>query len=471
VFGDVRDRESYRSFVTGLASALCLLYYNGYLLQLRYRLTLPGAAIMKAHDVLEERGFLYQLTDEEIVADRLNGESVTFYIGFDPTADSLHVGHLLPIMAARILQRAGHRAIMLVGGGTAMVGDPSGKTEMRQMLTHEQIQANTGHIRTQLERFVEFGDDKARMVDNADWLLGLQYVEFLRDIGRHFSVNRMLAAESVKQRLETGLSFLEFNYSLLQAYDFYVLARDYDCEFQLGGQDQWGNIVAGIDLTRRMLSRSVYGATIPLLTDQAGKKFGKTEAGAVWLDSGRTSVYDYYQFWRNSADADVSRLLAYFTDLPIDQVQRLGALQDIGINRAKEILAYEATAMAHGVDAAKQAFVAAGKQFGFADPQGTIETSSAVAAISVDAVDDSLPTHELDTAMLGDGLWIVKLLVAAGFEKSNGAARRLLQAGGCYVNDVRIEDLDRQITTDDFTDGQMNLRAGKKNVRRIILRS
>ncbi|HCN09440.1 MAG TPA: tyrosine--tRNA ligase, partial [Lentisphaeria bacterium] len=342
---------------------------------------------MKAHDVLEERGFLYQLTDEEVVADRLNGEPATFYIGFDPTADSLHVGHLLPIMAARILQRAGHRPIMLVGGGTAMVGDPSGKTEMRQMLTHEQIQANTGHIRMQLERFVEFGDDKARMVDNADWLLGLKYVEFLRDIGRHFSVNRMLAAESVKQRLEAGLSFLEFNYSLLQAYDFYVLARDYDCEFQLGGQDQWGNIVAGVDLTRRMLSRAVYGATIPLLTDQAGKKFGKTEAGAVWLDTGRTSVFDYYQFWRNSADTDVIQLLAYFTDLPIDQVQRLGSLQDIGINRAKEILAYEATAMAHGADAAKQAFVAAGKQFGFADPQGTIETTSAVAAISVDAVD------------------------------------------------------------------------------------
>jgi tyrosyl-tRNA synthetase len=422
---------------------------------------------MNAYDTLDDRGFLYQLTDEDIVRDRLNGDPVAFYIGFDPTADSLHVGHLLPIMAARILQRAGHRPIMLVGGGTAMVGDPSGKTDMRQMLTREQIQANADAIKQQLSRFIEFGDSKAIMVDNADWLLGLKYVEFLRDVGCHFSVNRMLAAESVKQRLETGLSFLEFNYSLLQAYDFYVLAREYDCDFQLGGQDQWGNIVAGVDLTRRMISRPVFGATIPLLTDSNGKKIGKTEAGAVWLDPDRTSVFDYYQFWRSTDDADVGKLLMLFSDLPLAEVQCLAGAEDAGINRAKEVLAYEATAMAHGAEAAAAAFTAATNQFGFADPDGKIETTSAITKIS--GTTASLPTHEVTGADVEAGIWIVKLLADSGLAQSNGDARRKIQGGGCYLNDEKVADVDRNIVAADFSDGEANLRSGKKNVRRIVI--
>ncbi len=432
--------------------------------------TTPATIMSDAFTVLQERGFFYQMTDEDVVKERLQNHQVTFYVGFDPTGASLHLGHLLPVMAARFLQQHGHRAIMLVGGGTALVGDPSGKTEMRQMLTPETIAANAASIKGQIGRYLDFSTaEKAILVNNADWLSDLKYIEFLRDIGKHFSVNKMLAAESVKSRLETGLSFLEFNYMLLQAYDFYVLAREEACEFQFGGQDQWGNIVAGVDLTRRMLARPVYGATFPLLTNAQGQKFGKSVAGAVWLDSARTSVFDFYQFWRNVDDVDVRKLLALFTTLPMDEVRRLGALEAPAINRAKEILAFEATALAHGEEAARQAYVAACGQFGAADASGEIPTSSAIREIKLKRVDDNLPTVTVSGKEVGEGLWIVKLMVDAGLAKSNGEARRLIQGGGAYVNDEKVETPDRVIKPEDFAGGQCLLRSGKKTIRRVLL--
>ena len=424
--------------------------------------------VMDAFHILEERGFFYQLTDAEALKRMLSEKSVTFYVGFDPTADSLHVGHLLPVMAMRFLQKAGHRAIAVVGGGTAMVGDPSGKTEARPILSREEIDANARAIRGQLARFLDFTEGRTILVNNADWLAPLHYIDFLRDIGRHFSVNRMLAAESVKLRLETGLSFLEFNYMLLQAYDFYVLCRDHDCTLQLGGQDQWGNIVAGVDLIRRMLGREAYGATFPLLLKSDGEKFGKTASGAVWLDPRRTTPYEYYQFWRNSADADVGRLLSFFTPLPIDEVRRLAALESPGINRAKEILAYEATVLAHGEEEAARAYLAAGRQFGFADPGGRIPTSSTIKNIRAETLQADLPTFEVPAADLEQGIWVVQLFTACGLCPSNSEARRLIRGGGAYVNDERIQDDKRQIGPDDLREGRILLRAGKKKVRRIV---
>ena len=423
-----------------------------------------------AFDILEQRGFLYQVTDAEAIKARLAQEAVTFYVGFDPTADSLHVGHLLPIMAMRWLQRCGHRAIALVGGGTGMVGDPSGKTEARPILSREEIDANAAALRTQLSRFLSFEQDAAILLNNVDWLADLKYIEFLRDIGRHFSVNRMLAAESVKLRLETGLSFLEFNYTLLQAYDFYVLCRDHNCRLQLGGQDQWGNIVAGVDLTRRMLGKEVYGATLPLLLKSDGEKFGKTAAGAAWLDAARTSSYDYYQFWRNVDDADVGRLLAFFTDLPTAEVRALGALAAPAVNRAKEVLAFEATALAHGFDAARAAYLVAGREFGFADPGGGLRVSSRITEISGTDGNAQLPTFEVASDAVDAGLWVVKLFVDAGLAASNGEARRLIKGGGGYINGERVADDSRNVTRDDVRDGQIMLRAGKKSHRRVVLR-
>ncbi len=311
-----------------------------------------------ALDILKERGFIYQITNEEAMCKRLAEGPATFYVGFDPTGSSLHIGHLLPVMAMRWLQKAGHRPIALVGGGTAMIGDPSGKTEARPISDVATIDANARAIQAQLGRFLDFAPGQAVMVNNADWLRGLNLIDFLRDIGSLFSIPRMLSAESVQLRLETGLSFLEFSYPLLQSYDFYVLRRDHGCQFQFGGQDQWGNIVAGVDLTRRLLGEEVFGATFPLLLKSDGAKFGKTAGGAVWLDPERTAPFDYYQFWRNVDDADVTRLLGFFTSLPMAEVRQLGALPAPQINRAKEILAYEATALAHGHDEAIRAFLA-----------------------------------------------------------------------------------------------------------------
>jgi tyrosyl-tRNA synthetase len=425
---------------------------------------------MNALDILEERGFLYQLTDAASLRRCLDERCVTFYVGFDPTGSSLHIGHLLPVMAMRWLQQCGHRAIALVGGGTAMVGDPSGKTEARPVLSLAEIDANAECLKAQLARFLDFSSaERAVLVNNATWLRELKYIEFLRDIGRHFSVNRMLAAESVKIRLETGLSFLEFNYMLLQAYDFYILRRDHQCDLQLGGQDQWGNIVAGVDLTRRLVGQEVFGATLPLLLKSDGEKFGKTASGAVWLDLARTSAYDYYQFWRNVEDAEVPKLLAFFTVLPMPEVRRLGALSAPAINRAKEILAFEATLLAHGFEAARQSYLAACGEFGFADRDGRIETSSRIREVEAGEVAESIPTQALPAADLESGVLLVKLLVTVGLAQSNGEGRRLIQGGGCYLNDTRVTDEQRLVTRADLSGGELFVRAGKKNRRRVVV--
>ena len=421
-----------------------------------------------AFDILQERGFIYQTTDADLLKKRLAEKPLTFYIGFDPTGNSLHIGHLLPVMAMRWMQQAGHRAIALVGGGTAMVGDPSGKTEARPILTAEDIDANAEGLKSQLARFLDFSsDDKALMLNNAAWLRDINYIEFLRDVGKHFSINRMLTAESVKMRLETGLSFLEFNYMLLQSYDFYILRRDYDCELQLGGQDQWGNIVSGVDLTRRMLSQEVHGGTFPLLLKSDGQKFGKTASGAVWLDENRTSPFEYYQFWRNVDDGDVARLMGFFTAIPMDEVKRLGSLEAPAINRAKEILAFEATKLAHGTAKAEEAFKASVQQFGLSDPDGKIQTSSAVKHITVDTKQD-LPTVTLATDELEKGLTAIVLFKKAGLANTNSEARRLIQQGGAYVNEEQVTGIDVEYNRGNVSDGELILRAGKKRYKRVV---
>jgi tyrosyl-tRNA synthetase len=423
--------------------------------------------MLDIYNDLRERGFIYQNTDEESTAELLNGKKISFYAGFDPTADSLHVGHLLPIMAMRRLQKAGHRPIVLVGGATALVGDPSGKQEARPILTRENVQANENAIKAQLGRFISI--EEAVFVNNAEWFADMRYLDFLREVGCRFSINKMLAAESVKLRLETGLSFLEFNYMLLQAYDFYILNKKYDCLLQLGGQDQWGNIVAGVDLVRKMSRREVYGMTFPLLLNGQGQKFGKTAAGAVWLDSSRTSIFDYYQFWRNTDDKDVERLLYFFTNLPVDEIKKLSSREALKINRAKEILAYEATALAHGVEEAKKAYLAACGKFGYADAEGEIFTSSSIKDIKPEKTDDEIPSREIAAADLeGDGIWIVKLLTQAGLCSSNGEGRRLIKGGGAYLNDKRITDINLNVSSKDFSGGSVILKAGKKKMKKLI---
>ncbi len=417
-----------------------------------------------SHDVyqeLGERGLIYQSTDADGLRSLLQKSPQTFYIGFDPTADSLHVGSLIPIIVMMHLQKAGHRPIAILGGGTAMVGDPSGKTEMRQMLTPAKIVENGKGIAAQLARFLDFNDDKCRLINNADWLSELKYVDFLRDIGRHFSVNRMLTAESYKQRLETGLSFIEFNYMLLQAYDFHVLCKEQNCRIQMGGQDQWGNIVAGIDLIRRTQSLDAYGITFPLLTTSNGEKFGKTAGGAVWLAAERTSVLDFYQFWRNCEDSELEKLLNFFTFLPVSEVKYLAQLQESGINRAKEILAYEVTALVHGQEAAATAYKTAVSRFGSADPELKVETSSLIRNINLQTAVENLPTLELNQSEFESGMTLVDLFIKTGLVKSKGQTRRLIEQGGAYLNEIRIEK-DRPIAPNDFKDDIITLRAGKK---------
>ena len=426
--------------------------------------------VPQVYSQLEDRGFIYQTTHEQELQERLATSSQTFYIGFDPTADSLHVGSLIPIVAMMHMQRAGHRPIAVLGGGTAMVGDPSGKTEMRQLLTREAIDQNGVGIRRQLERFLELGDDQGLLVNNADWLEKLTYIDFLRDIGRHFSVNRMLTAESYRQRLESGLSFIEFNYMLLQAYDFHILHRDYQCTIQMGGQDQWGNIVAGIELIRRLEGKEAYGITFPLLTTASGEKFGKTAAGAVWLDEKRTSVYDFYQFWRNCEDGETGRLLRLFTFLPLAEIAELEKLENQHINRVKEILAFEVTAMVHGPQKAAEAYHTAVRQFGAADPDNRIKTSSAITNVNLSDSAASLPQTTITGQELEKGITLVDLFLKTGLCASKGQARRLLQQGGGYCNDSRVT-ADREITHNDFTDGQIMLRAGKKRYHRVVLAS
>lgn len=428
---------------------------------------------MSIYNELKARGFVYQETDAENISKTLDSERMAFYIGFDPTGSSLHVGHLLPIMAMRLLQKAGHIPIVLVGGATAQIGDPSGKQSARPILTKDEIAANAECIRKQLAHYISVEEGNAHFVNNIDWFKDMLYIDFLRDIGSKFSVNRMLAQDSVKMRLETGLSFLEFNYSILQAYDFYILNRDYNCKMQFGGQDQWGNIVAGTELVRKMAQKEVFAMTFPLLTDSQGNKFGKTAGGTnVWLDTARTSVFDYYQFWRNCEDSDVQKLLSFFTTLPVAEIIELSKLEAPAINRAKEILAFEATRLAHGEAEAVKAYVAAGSKFGFADPECKIATSSAITAVKPDsqAGFDDLPTYELPKSEVdGEGLWIVKLLTDAGLSKSNGESRRLIQGGGAYLNDQRISDFEMKVKSDVFANGPIILKAGKKNIKKIVL--
>ena len=414
---------------------------------------------------LKVRGFIYQNTSEDAIKKLLSEEKVYYYVGFDPTGDSLHVGHLLPVMAMRRLQQAGHVPIVMVGGATGQIGDPSGKSEARVILSKEVVAHNAECIRKQLSRFIS--EDNAIFVNNAEWFNNMFYLDFLRDIGSKFSVNKMLTAESVKMRLETGLSFLEFNYMILQAYDFYMLNKKFGCKLEMGGQDQWGNIVAGTELVRRLSQQEVHGITMPLLINSStGQKFGKSVGGAVWLDKNKTSVFDYYQFWRNTDDADVQKLMLYFTALPVDEIQNICSAS---INRAKEILAFEATALAHSGEEAAKAYLAAGAKFGFSDKENKIPTSSAIAKINTDeAVIDDLPTYEL--TLPAEGIWFPKLMAEAGLCKSNGEARRLIQGGGAYLNDQRISDPDFTAKAADFPNGSAIVKAGKKNIQRIVLK-
>jgi len=397
------------------------------------------------YEIFLERGYIEQATHEDEIRELLKNESVTFYIGFDPTADSLHVGHFIQVMVMMHMQQAGHRPIAIIGAGTAMVGDPSGRTDMRKMLTLEQTNKNSESFKKQFSRFIDFGPGKAMMINNADWLLKLNYVDFLRDIGRHFSVNRMLTFECFKNRLEKGLSFLEFNYMLMQSYDFLVLYQQHRCKMQLGGSDQWSNIVAGIDLIRRVENASAYGLTFKLLTTSEGKKMGKTESGAVWLDEEKTSPYDFYQYWRNVDDRDVRNCLALLTFLPMDEVNRLGALQDEKINEAKKTLAFEVTKLIHGEAKALEAQKAAEALFGGADRNS-----------------GSIPSTQLPQARLAEGIDVLTLLLETGLAASKSEGRRLIQQGGLYLEDERNDDAARVITAADFKDGKLLLRKGKK---------
>ena len=430
-------------------------------------------------EVLRERGFIEQTTHEEELRSYLEEGKATCYIGFDPTASSLHVGSLVPIMSLAHMQRHGHRPIALVGGGTGLVGDPSGKTEMRQLLTPEMVDKNAIGIKKQLSRFLDFNEDKALMVNNADWLTKLEYIPFLRDIGRHFSVNRMIKAESYKMRLESeeGLNFIEFNYMLLQAYDFLELFDHYECRLQMGGSDQWGNIVAGIELVRKVRQETVFGITFPLITTSSGAKMGKTAEGAVWLDPDRTSPYDYYQYWINADDRDVARFMALFTFLPMEEIRDVEKLSGADLNNAKVILAFEATRIAHGEEEAYKAYRAAESVFGSRVVPKEIIPSSAIhdihanarsstVAVGMDAVIEP-PHSEMDINQFSEGIPAFKLYQMVGLANSGSAARRLIEQGGAYVNGQRIESYDYLLTIEDIVDLEILLRAGKKRYHKV----
>lgn len=401
------------------------------------------------YDTLVERGFVAQCTNEEELRKLFETEKVKFYIGFDPTADSLHAGHFIALMAMAHLQRAGHVPICLVGGGTGTVGDPSGRTDMRKMLTDEDIEHNCECFKKQISRFIDFSDNKAIMVNNGDWLRKLNYIDLLRDVGACFTVNRMLAAECYKQRWEKGLTFLEFNYMVMQAYDFLELNRRYDCKLEMGGDDQWSNIIAGVELNRRKSNTAVYGLTNKLLTKSDGKKMGKTAGGALWLDAEKTSPYDFYQYWRNVDDADVEKCLALLTFLPMDEVRRLGALKDAEINEAKKVLAFEVTKIVHGEEEAKKAKEAAEALF---SGQGSAE---------------DMPT--IDVALSG-GEKLIDVLTQNGVFASKGEGRRLVQQNGLTLNDEKVTDVDYVLTAADFNDGSAIVRKGKKKYYRLQIK-
>lgn len=406
---------------------------------------------MTVYDELRARGLIAQVTDEEEVRELVNNGRATFYIGFDPTADSLHVGHFMALNLMRRLQLAGNRPIALLGGGTTMVGDPSGRTDMRQMLTQEKIQENAAKFKAQMERFIDFSNGRALMLDNADWLLKLNYVELLREVGACFSVNNMLRAECYKQRMERGLSFLEFNYMIMQSYDFYHMFKENNCVMQCGGDDQWSNILGGTELIRRKLGKNAYGMTITLLLTSEGKKMGKTQGGAVWLDPNKTSPFDFYQYWRNVDDADVINCLRKMTYLPLEQIDEMAKWKDAQLNEAKDILAWELTSLVHGEEEAKKAREGAW-------------------ALFAGAAAGEIPTTALAEADLtDDGADILTLLVKTGLCTSRSDARRNVQQGGVTANDEKVDDIARTFTREELRAGVV-LRRGKKSFNKAVLR-
>lgn len=404
---------------------------------------------MQIYDELVARGLIAQVTDEREIRDLVNNGKATFYIGFDPTADSLHVGHFMALCLMKRLQQAGNKPIALIGGGTAMIGDPSGRTDMRQMMTKETIQHNCDCFKKQMSRFIDFSEDKALMVNNADWLLDLNYVDVLREVGAHFSVNRMLTAECYKQRMERGLSFLEFNYMIMQSYDFYALYQKYGCNMQFGGDDQWSNMLGGTELIRRKLGKDAYAMTITLLLNSEGKKMGKTQSGAVWLDPNKTSPFDFYQYWRNVADADVLKCLRMLTFLPLEQIDEMDKWEGSQLNRAKEILAYELTALVHGEEEAKKAQEGARALFS----SGSAE---------------HMPTAELAAEDFTDGaIDIVSLLHRSGLAASRSEGRRAVEQGGVAVDGEKITDPKAVIAQEKFDGEGVVVKKGKKNFRKV----
>ena len=407
---------------------------------------------MGIYEELQARGLIAQVTDEERIRDLVNNGKSTFYIGFDPTADSLHVGHFMALCLMKRLQEAGNKPIALIGGGTGYIGDPSGRTDMRSMMTPEQIQHNCDCFKKQMSRFIDFSDGKALMVNNADWLLGLNYIEVLREIGPHFSVNRMLTAECYKQRMEKGLSFLEFNYMIMQAYDFYELFQKYGCNLEFGGDDQWSNMLAGTELIRRKLGKDASAMTITLLLNSEGKKMGKTQSGAVWLDPNKTSPFEFYQYWRNVGDADVLKCIRMLTFLPLEEIDAMDKWEGAELNKAKEILAFELTSLVHGEEEAKKA------------------QEAAKALFSTGAAAD-MPKTELTEADLTDGnIDIMTLLVKCGLTASKSEARRAVQQGGVSVDGEKITDIAHTFAGEDFGGEGIVLKKGKKNFRKVIVK-
>ncbi len=407
---------------------------------------------MTIFDELKARGLLAQLTDEEEIKELINNGKATFYIGFDPTADSLHVGHFMALCLMKRLQMAGNKPIALIGGGTAMIGDPSGRSDMRQMMTKETIAHNVECFKKQMSRFVDFSEGKALLVNNADWLLDLNYVELLRDIGPHFSVNRMLTAECYKQRMEKGLSFLEFNYMIMQSYDFLALYEKYGCNMQFGGDDQWSNMLGGTELIRRKLGKDAYAMTITLLLNSEGNKMGKTQKGAVWLDAEKTSPFEFYQYWRNVADADVLKCIKMLTFLPLEEIEKMESWEGSELNAAKEILAFELTKLVHGEEEAAKAQESARALFAGG---GSLE---------------NMPVSELTGEDFTDGrIDLISVLVKAGLNPSRSEARRAIEQGGVTVNEEKITDIKKEFAKEDFGDG-MIVRRGKKNYKKVVVK-
>lgn len=415
------------------------------------------------YEVLKNRGFIEQVTDEALIERQFAEGPVTCYIGFDPTAVSLHIGSLVPIMALTHMQKTGNRPLALVGGGTGLIGDPSGKTEMRQVLTREQIDYNVEGLGRQLSRYIDFSEGKALLLNNADWLTKINYIEFLRDIGRHFSVNRMLAAESYKMRLEKGLNFIEFNYMLLQGYDFLYLFQRYGCALQMGGNDQWGNMLAGTELIRKVETKDAHALTFPLITTSLGQKMGKTEKGTVWLDAELTTPYEYYQYWVNCDDADVVRFMKLFTFLPLEEIAVAGSLEDARLNMAKAVLAYEATKISHGAQAAVAAWRASMEAFHSRPVEDDLFPSSDIPRQAPEADTSAIPRFKITRSDIESGLLMTSLCARAGLTVSMSEAKRLIAQGGVYAGERQIKSVDEKLTFDDFGGrNELRLRRGKK---------